>query len=122
MDTIYVPMTVNILVAGHIRLIKKLIKKGDVVIGVLTSKALKGYKKERTPFKDRLEMMKSLRFPIKVVPQDSLSPEGNLKKYRCSILASGDGFEPSEVVAATKLGVKLLKVNSGSKIHSSDIQ
>jgi glycerol-3-phosphate cytidylyltransferase-like family protein len=122
MPTYYIPMTVNTLVVGHVRIIKKVQEKGNVIIGLLTSKALKGYKKEVTPYKDRLEMMQALDFCIDIVPQDSLDPFKNLKEYGCDYLVSGDGFEPIEKEAAKKLGVKLLKVNSGSKIHSSDIK
>lgn len=112
----------NVLVVGHIRLIKKLLEKGNVTIGLLTSKALKGYKKERTPYADRLEILESLCFYMDIVPQDSLNPAKNLKKYKADALASGDGFEKVEIAAAKKLGVKLLSVNSGSKIHASDIK
>lgn len=119
---IYVPFTFNVPVVGHIRLIRKLQEKGNVIIGLLTSKALKGYKKERTPYKDRLEMLQALDFCLDIVPQDSLDPYKNLKKYKCDAIASGDGFEKVEKEAAKKLGIKLINVKSGSPTHSSDIQ
>lgn len=122
MGTIYIPMTMNVLVLGHIKILRKLIKKGDVIVGLLTSKALKGYKKELTTFKDRLYILESLDLDIKIVPQESLDPTKNLKKYKCNALASGDGFEKCEIDSAKELGVKLLTVNSGCKIHSSDIK
>lgn len=119
---IYVPFTFNIPVVGHIRLIKKLQKKGNVIIGLLTSKALKGYKKGVTPYKDRLEMLEAFDFCLDIVPQDSLDPYKNLKKYQCDAIASGDGFEPVEKEAAKKLGVKLINIKSGHPTHSSDIK
>lgn len=128
---IYFPITANILTPGHIKCLEVLSKRGSVIVGVLTSKALKGYKKELVPFKDRkfiLEAVTKHVKNIKVVPQDSLDPTRNLKKYGCTVIASGDGFEISEQKSAEKLGVKLLEVKlpgekykkySSSKICSS---
>ena len=123
MEIIYVPFTCNILTVGHIKLLQKLLTKGEVVVGVLTDKALKGYKKVRMPFKDRFFILNELYIAcdLRIVSQETLDPSHNLKKYKCTILASGDGFEQSEKEACKKLGVKLLAVKSGEKLHSSDI-
>lgn len=117
-------MTINILTKGHILLIEKLLIKGDVVVGLLTTKSLKGYKTERVPYKDRYFILDNLICSplIEIVPQDSLDPYQNLKKYKCDALASGDGFEEVEREAAKKLGVKLINVKSGYPTHSSDIK
>ena len=123
MQTCYVPMTCNILVLGHIKLLEKLEQKQyDIIVGLLTAKALKGYKKELVPFKDRKYILETLSLPIRIVPQDSLDPTVNLKKYKPDVLVSGDGFEPSEKESAKKLGVKLLNIKSGCKLHSSSIK
>lgn len=119
---VYLPMTCDILVVGHIRIIKKLQQKGDIIIGLLTEKALKGYKDNVTPYKDRFEILQALDFDILVVPQDTLNPRDNLVKYGCDTLASGDGFENIESAACKELGIKKINVKSGSKVHSSDIR
>lgn len=121
MDIIYVPMTCNILVVGHIKLLKKLQNKGYVIVGLLTKKALQGYKKEIIPYKNRLEILKSLNLAMDIVPQNSLNPFKNLVEYECDVMASGDGFEEVEKKACRELNVKMININSGSKIHSSDI-
>lgn len=114
-------MTANVLVPGHIKLLIKLFEKGDVVVGLLTSKALKGYKKERMPFKDRKYILERISLPLTVVAQDTLSPEVNLIKYQCDAIASGDGWEKSELDTIKKLGIKKINVKSGHKLHSSDL-
>jgi phosphoenolpyruvate phosphomutase / 2-hydroxyethylphosphonate cytidylyltransferase len=119
---IYAPMTCDILVVGHIRFLKKLSQKGQVIVGVLTDQALKGYKKNCIPFKDRYEILNELWLHDELVPQTSLDPTANLIKYQCDAIASGDGFEPSEQAAAKRLGVKLLNIKSGSKLHSSHLK
>lgn len=118
---IYLPMTCNILVKGHLRCIEKLLIKGDVVVGLLTREALKGYKEELVPFKDRKYILEALKYPIWVVPQKSLDPYKNLKEYTCDAIASGDGFEPVEIQAGKKLKLKFINIKSGEKIHGSDI-
>lgn len=97
--------------------------KGDVVIGLLTSKALKGYKKELMPYKDRLYILNELdNLWTLIVPQDSLDPSANIRKYNCTAIASGDGWEPKEEEAIKKLGIKKINVKSGGRLHSSDIK
>lgn len=123
MDRIYFPATINILTKGHIVLLEKLLIKGDVVVGLLTPKALKGYKKELVPYEDRRFILDNLALShlIEIVPQDSLDPTANCKKYKCTAIASGDGWEKSEREAIKKLGLKEINIKSGEKIHSSDI-
>lgn len=108
---IYIPMTLNILTPGHIKVLETLRDMGNVRIGLLTSKALKGYKQELMPFEDRRFVAETIAIPlgIDVVAQESLDPTANLKKYKEEALASGDGFEDSELLAIKKL--KLVKVH-----------
>lgn len=124
MNRIYFPMTCNVLVPGHIKCVKKLRKKGLVIIGLLSSKALLGYKKEVIPFKDRLYILRELFKSDKkiiIVKQNSLNPERNIKKYRCNSIASGDGWEQKELESIKRLGIKKINIRSGEKVHSSDI-
>lgn len=117
-------MTANILTKGHIMCIEKALLQGEVVIGLLTKKALEGYKKERMPFEDRkfiLEYLSSAHL-FEVVKQDSLDPTPNCKKYNCNAIASGDGWEKEELQAIKKLGLKIINIKSGEKLHSSDIK
>lgn len=84
---------------------------------------MKGYKDELVPYEDRKFILENLYIfgDYQVIPQDSLDPYKNLKKFKCTHMASGDGFEKVEEAAAKKLKVKLIKLDSKSKLHSSDI-
>lgn len=115
-------MCVNVLTVGHIKFLKKLFDKGNITVGLFTSKAMKGYKKELMSFKHRKYILESLYIPLEVVPQNTLDPYENLIKYECNAIASGDGWEPCEKKAAKKLGIKMINIKSGEKIHSSDIK
>lgn len=122
---LYFPATMDLVTVGHIKCLEWLrdYKKQIhplIYIGLLTDKALRGYKKTVVSYKDREYIVKAIANGIQtkcglpcvwVVPQDSLNPYKNLKKYKAVILASGDGFEKVEKEAAKKLGVKLLKID-----------
>lgn len=114
-------MTCNILTPGHIKCLEFLALKGDVVIGLLTTKALKGYKKELMPWKDRKYILEKLTSSI-IIPQDSLNPTKDILKYECDAIASGDGFEKQELDAIKKLGIKVINIRLGGekkKMYSS---
>lgn len=121
---IYFPMSCQILVKGHITALEKLRKQGFVTVGLLTSRALKGYKKELMPYADRAYILETIAMAlgnIDIVPQDSLDPTENIKKYKCRAIASGDGWEKEELEAIKKLKLERIDIKSGSKTHSSDI-
>jgi len=105
-------MTASLVTPGHIKCLKYLVNKGEVYIGLISDKGLEGYKPVIVPYEERRFVMKTIAQAIGntvVVKQDSLSPVDNLKKYFCDALASGDGFEDSELEAIEKL--KLKKIN-----------
>lgn len=89
-------------------------------MGLLTSKALKGYKKEKMKWEDRKFILSQITY-ADIVPQDSLDPTENIKLYKCNALASGDGFEKEEEEAIRKLGLTKLALMSGHPLHSSDL-
>lgn len=104
---IYWPVTCDILTPGHIKCLRYLKKRGTVIVGLLTPRALRGYKKEVVPFKDRRFILRSL--GATVVSQETLNPEKNIKKYKCQGIASGDGWEEGELKTIIKL--RLTKIN-----------
>jgi phosphopantetheine adenylyltransferase len=125
MKQIYFPMSARVLTVGHIKCLEVLNKKGFVVVGLLTAKALSGYKKEVVPWKERHYILETVAMAlgnIEVVAQDSLDPTENIKKYKCTALASGDGFEPVELKAINRLKLEKIDVrlkNEKEKLYSS---
>jgi glycerol-3-phosphate cytidylyltransferase-like family protein len=111
MEDIYFPMTCDILTVGHIKCLEHLAKRGRVTIGLLTEKGLKGYKQTAVPYKDREYILETIAIAIgniDIVPQDSLDPTANLKKYKYDVIASGDGWEKKELEAIKRLKIKAL--------------
>ena len=121
---IYLPATADIITPGHIRIIKKCAEKGEVIIGLLTKDALKGYKEVVMSYEERKEILEAIKWVSKVVPQPHLNCANNLFKYNADFLASGDGFELDEIKAARLKGCKLLNIlldgeSKGRKLYSS---
>lgn len=118
-EEIYFPMTCDILTVGHVKCLESLNKKGLVTVGLLTDKALKGYKKVAVPFKDRKYILETIAIAlgrIEVVAQDDLNPSKNVEKYQSTAMASGDGFEGVELKAIKKFKLKQIDVKfSGEK-------
>lgn len=124
--TIYFPMTADILHPGHLKSIRWLERRCDcLLIGLITDKGLKGYKKPIMPFKDRFFMLDGLWGKnINIIGQDSLNPEKNIKKYRPDSIASGDGWEKEELKVIKKyhLGVINIKNKSWMGYSSSALK
>jgi glycerol-3-phosphate cytidylyltransferase-like family protein len=101
--------------------------RNDIYISLLTNKALKGYKKEIVPFKDRKYILEHLWIPefgynnIYVVPQNSLNPSENIKKYKPNAIASGDGWEKEESKAIKKHKIRKINITLPKKYSSSAI-
>ena len=128
---IYFPMTCNILTPGHIKCLEWLQdykqQKNHIVIGLLTAKALYGYKKELMPFKDRKYILDNIWMPkwkkdsIEIVSQDSLNPTRWVKNNRCEAIASGDGWEQQELDAIEKLGIIKIDIGLPKNYSSSSV-
>jgi glycerol-3-phosphate cytidylyltransferase len=125
--TIYIPMTADLFHIGHLRAIKQCQRIGIPIIGLLTDKAIFKYKGKYPiiPFEQRKEILEAIGcfcHHIEVVRQDDINPLENLKKYRPTYLASGDGFEESEKMSAKELGIKLFNFNYCKLISTTKIK
>ncbi len=118
-------MTVNILTPGHIKCLEWLAEQDFVIVGLLTKRALRGYKKEVVPYNDRAYIMRAIASYVEdvvVVPQNSLNPLANIKKYKCDALASGDGFEKVELDTILRYNIRRIDIKlpgERSKKYSS---
>ena len=87
-------MSATLIHHGHIRLIKKAKKYGDVIIGLTTDKQIrkfKGYSPELT-FKLRKEILSEIKGVKKVVPTNWLITQKFLDKHDIDILVSGSDY------------------------------
>ena len=94
MKKVYVGMSADLLHPGHINILKKASELGEVVVGVLTDKAIASYK--RLPFmtyEQRKEVVENIKGVNKVVPQETLDYTENLNLIKPDIVVHGDDWK-----------------------------
>jgi len=87
-------MSADLLHPGHINILKKASELGEVVVGVLTDKAIASYK--RLPFmsfEQRKEVVENIKGVSKVVPQETLDYTDNLNLIKPDIVVHGDDWK-----------------------------
>ena len=91
MKRILVDMSAVLIHHGHIRLLKKAQKYGNVIVALTTDKEIKK-KKKVTPelnFNQRKEILQSIKFVKKVIPSPWLIDNKYLKKHKIDFLVHG---------------------------------
>jgi glycerol-3-phosphate cytidylyltransferase len=89
---VMVDMSVTLLHHGHIRLLRKAAKYGEVVVGLSTDQDIKKYK-GHTPlltWEFRKEIMESIRYVTEVVAVPYIITETVLDKHDVQFLVHGD--------------------------------
>jgi phosphoenolpyruvate phosphomutase len=90
---VYVAMSADLIHPGHINILNKAGELGEVIVGLLTDKAIASYK--RLPymnFEQRLQVVQNLKNVNQVVPQDSLDYTANLKSLHPDFVLHGDDW------------------------------
>ncbi|HOA12838.1 MAG TPA: phosphoenolpyruvate mutase [Myxococcota bacterium] len=91
---VYVAMSADLIHTGHMNILEEARKYGDVMIGLLTDRAIASYK--RLPymtFEQRRKVVENLKGVDVVVPQDTLDYVPNLEKYRPDFVVHGDDWK-----------------------------
>lgn len=92
--TIYLGMTADIIHPGLINIINEAAKHGEVMIGLLTDKAIASHK--RLPYltyEQRKEVVENIKGVSRVVAQDEWSYVENLRKYKPDYIIHGDDWQ-----------------------------
>lgn len=103
--TVYVGMSADLVHPGHLNIIAKARELGEVTIGLLTDAAIASYK--RLPymtFEQRQTVVENIRGVSRVVPQETLDYEPNLRAYRPDFVVHGDDWKEG-IQAATRARV-----------------
>jgi len=91
---VYVAMSIDLVHPGHLNIINKASMLGEVVVGLLTDKAIASYK--RVPimeYKDRFKVVSALKNVSKVIPQNTHDYRPNLRKIKPSYVIHGDDWK-----------------------------
>jgi phosphoenolpyruvate mutase len=114
----YVGLSADILHEGHINIIKTAKKYGDVIVGLLTDKAIASYK--NIPYLDyprRKAVVENIKYVKKVISQNSLSYIENLNLLKPDYVIHGDDWKTG-VQKKTRLEViKTLRKWNGKLVE-----
>ncbi|MBR6214212.1 MAG: isocitrate lyase/phosphoenolpyruvate mutase family protein, partial [Candidatus Methanomethylophilaceae archaeon] len=92
-DLAYVTMVGDVVHPGNLNIINEAAKLGDVVVGLLTDKAI--VSREHPPylnFDQRMIIISNIRGVTKVVPQDDWCGEDNLRELKPKYVVHGDDW------------------------------
>ena len=117
---IYVAFAADILHEGHINILSNASKYGDVIVGLLTDKAVTSVEKlPQLNYKQREIVFKNIKFVKSIVPQYEIDYTKNLNKIKPDYVLHGDDWKTG-VLSNVRLNViKQLKKWNGKLIEIS---
>ena len=91
---VYIGMSADIIHQGHLNIIKKAKKLGQVTVGLLTDEAIASYKSlPIMSFNERKIIVENIKGVDEVVPQETLDYVSNLKKIKPDFVVHGDDWK-----------------------------
>jgi phosphoenolpyruvate phosphomutase / 2-hydroxyethylphosphonate cytidylyltransferase len=118
--TVYTAMSADILHIGHLNILSEAAKHGDVVVGILTDKAIASYKRLPTlSYEIRSKTVERIKGVSKVIPQKSLDYTDNLLKIKPDIVVHGDDWKTGIQSQTRKKVIDLISAWGGQLIEPS---
>ena len=115
---VYVGLSADILHEGHINILKIAKKYGDVIVGLLTDKAIASYK--NIPYLDyekRKIVIENIKYVKKVIPQKTLDYVENLNLIKPDFVVHGNDWKSGVQKKTRSRVIKTLKKWSGRLIE-----
>lgn len=130
MKTVYVGMSADLVHPGHMNILKEAAKYGDVIVGLLTDKAIASYK--RLPYMEyeqRKSVIENIKGVSKVVAQETLDYRTNLLKLKPDYVVHGDDWKEGVqsktrqqvIETLAEWGGELIEVKYTQGISSTDL-
>jgi phosphoenolpyruvate phosphomutase / 2-hydroxyethylphosphonate cytidylyltransferase len=115
---VYVPLAADILHVGHLNILNTANKYGQVVVGLLTDKAIAEYKNiPLLSFNERYKIIQNLKVVKNIVVQDSWDYSKILNKLKPDFFVHGDDWKKGMQEKTRKTVIKILKKNGGKLIE-----
>lgn len=90
---VYVAMSADLVHPGHVNIVNCAAELGDVVIGLLTDRAIASYKRlPSMSFEQRRVVVENLKGVVEVVAQETLDYVPNLEKLKPDYVVHGDDW------------------------------
>jgi phosphoenolpyruvate phosphomutase len=118
MKKVYVAMSADLIHHGHLNIINQAKQYGEVIVGLLTDKAIADYK--RLPalnYYQRKTIVENIKGVSKVVPQETLDYVENLKGIKPDFVIHGDDWKTGIQKETRQRVVETLKEWGGKLIE-----
>ena len=115
---VYVPLAADILHIGHLNILNTANKYGQVVVGLLTDKAIAEYKNiPLLSFDERYKIIQNLKVVKNIIAQDTWDYSKILNKLKPDFFVHGDDWKKGRQEKIRKIVIKILKKNGGKLIE-----
>lgn len=120
---VYTSGTFDMLHANHIKMIEYARSLGDIlIVGVNTDELVESYKSQPIiPFEERISLLKALKYPDIVIPQESLDHRDKVKKLNFDIFVVGDDWA-GKFDYLKELGVDVVYFPYGKGVSSTNLK
>ncbi len=123
MKQVYLAMSVDVIHPGHINIINKAAKLGDLTVGVLTDKAIASYKKlPHMTYEQRKLIIENIKGVNSVIAQDSVEYAPNLRKLKPDFVVHGDDWREGVLKNTRQEVLEVLKEIGGELVEFSYTQ
>ena len=108
-------MCADFLHHGHINLLLKARKYGNIIVGLMTDAGIKTYKKKKPYFKYnfRKKVLKELKCIKRIIPLNGLTYSKTAKKYQLDYFVHGDDWKKGPQSKEREVLIKTMKKWNG---------
>lgn len=118
MKKVYVGMSADLIHPGHMNILKEASKLGEIIVGLLTDKAIASYK--RLPYltyEQRKNVVENIKGVKQVVPQELLDYTENLRKLKPDYVVHGDDWRSGVQAQVRQKVIETLKEWGGELVE-----
>tara|TARA_Y100001935_G_C17299888_1_gene508518 strand:- start:320 stop:1615 length:1296 start_codon:yes stop_codon:yes gene_type:complete len=128
---VYVGMSADVIHPGHMNILKIASTYGDVVVGLLTDRAITSYKKmPLMNYEERYGVVECIKYVSEIMRQDTLDYTKNLEKLKPKYVVHGDDWttgiqkntRKKVIETLEKWGGELIEVPYTKGISSSELK
>lgn len=114
---VFVPMAIDFLHHGHINILIKAKKYGNVIVGLMTDNGIKSYKgrKPIISFKNRLKILNHINMISYIMPLPGLKYAYFAKKFKFDFFVHGSDWK-TNVQSNERKKLKKIMKNWGGKV------
>lgn len=115
---VFVPMSADVIHHGHINILKKSKKYGTLIVGLMTDKGIKSYKKKFPVmcYKERKIILESIKYVDLIIPIPGLKYVTFAKKYKFNFFIHGDDWKKGPQSYQRSCLIKIMREWKGKVI------